>query len=159
MLFISGVGCYTLTVRLPLQVFGGDGLPTSLQCCPLCGMHGVDAVHILHACPSTWDLYVTYCSSVGIDASSGNRLPWSRLRLELFADRISFLSDESTAGSARIAYVGRSMQRVARLVAVDDYDIEDLLVSASQWPCKLRSAAFCQSRQGMEDYPSPWLSA
>ena len=93
-------------------------------------MHGVDAVHFLHVCPGTWNLYVTYCNSVGLDASSDTRLAWSRLRWELFADRISFLSDESNAGSARIAYVGRSMQRVARMVAVDDHDIEDLLVSA-----------------------------
>ena len=87
-------------------------------------------MHFLHVCSGTWDLYETYCNCVGLDASSGKRLPWSRLRLELFADRISFLSDVSNEGSARIAYVGRSMQRVARMVAVDDHDIEDLLVSA-----------------------------
>ena len=54
----------------------------------------------------------------------------SALRLELFADRISFLGDCQNEGSARIAYVGRTMQRVPRMLAVNDHDVESLLLTA-----------------------------
>ena len=115
--------------KLPLAVFGGNDPPRCVSFCPLCGCSSADVLHVLHACPATWDLYCDYCTSVGLDFSSGVRIRWSRLRLELFADRISFLDTGPTDGAARIHYVGRAMQRVARLLVVDDDAVDDFLQS------------------------------
>jgi len=117
--------------RLPLTVFGGDDTPSSLCTCPLCGLNTVDVVHFLHACPATWDLYTEFCISMGIDFSSGQRLRWTRLRLELFADRVGFLSTVAVEGAARIGYVGKVMQRVAKLLVVAGHDIDELLAAAA----------------------------
>ena len=68
---------------------------------------------------------------MGIDFSSGHRLRWTRLRLELFADRVGFLSTVAVEGAARIGYVGKVMQRVARLLVVTGHDIDELLAAAS----------------------------
>ena len=117
--------------RWPLAVFGDEGLPRTLHMCPLCGLSSVDVTHVLHACPGTWDLYAVFCGAAGIDCAAGNRISWTRLRLELFADRICFLDDCTTIGAARIVFVGMCVERVARLLAVDDDSISELISSAA----------------------------
>ena len=68
---------------------------------------------------------------MGIDFSSGQRLRWTRLRLEFFADRVGFLSTVAVEGAARIGYVGKVMQRVAKLLVVAGHDIDELLAAAA----------------------------
>ena len=47
-------------------------------------------------------------------ADSACRLPWSHLQFELFADRISFLTDDPDQGSARIRFVGMAVHRAVQ---------------------------------------------
>ena len=60
--------------RWPMAVFGGEGLPSTIPVCPLCGTGSVSVVHILHACPGTLDLYISSCSTLGDIFTSGDRL-------------------------------------------------------------------------------------
>ena len=113
-----------------MAFFGGDGLPSTIPVCPLSGKGSVSVVHIRHACPGTLDLHLSYCSRVAVICTSGDRLPWERLRLDLFADRVSSLQTGNGGGEARIAYVDGAVERVAKVLAIQDTDIAALITAA-----------------------------
>ena len=107
-----------VTGRWPLSVHGAGDLPQQLSVCPLCGVSNVDIVHLLSSCGGTFDLYCVWASGAGKSADSASRLPWSHLQFELFADRISFLTDDPDQGSARINFVGQAVRRAVQAFTV-----------------------------------------
>ena len=99
--------------RLPLQVFGLIGLPTSLSICPMCSHLHADVEHILTVCSGTQLLYLEWAEVSGQCQPLLPRLPWPALRMELFADRISFLELRPASGCARVRFVGHAMKALA----------------------------------------------
>ena len=85
--------------------------PRVMSTCPLCGASRVDVAHLFVDCQATRDLFNAWCAAVDFRIV-GQRVHWSRLRLELFADRVSFLSNDDDVGAARIRFVGLAIRRV-----------------------------------------------
>ena len=104
--------------RWPLLVFGGDDIPRVFPTCPLCGGSNATVVHLLSVCPSTASLYLEWTAAsdvaVALDANGRvQRLHWQRLKLELFACRVSMLESSALKGDARIKYVGKACRLAA----------------------------------------------
>ena len=123
------------TGRLPLHVFGGTGLPTSLELCPLCEGGCLVAEHLLCECPQTSDLYGNWWMATGHPGPAVPRLPWSQLRMELFAGRASFMEANPREGAHRILYVGTACKRIviALREAVLSQDVDELIRSAEAY--------------------------
>ena len=100
--------------RWPLQVFGVGELPRTLEICPCCQEPEVCVVHMLAVCPGTLDLYREWAASTS--HASASRLEWPLLRLELFADRISFATEVDMEGAARIRFVGKAAKLVSNIL-------------------------------------------
>ena len=120
--------------RWPLQVFGVGDLPRTLIACPCCRVPAVSVVHMLMECPATWDLSKTWAVSSG-RSSNSQRLSWSLLRLELFADRISFATDMDSEGASRIRFVGKASELIANAFLEQQASVEiDQLFDGAKQP-------------------------
>ena len=100
------------TGRIPLRVFGGNGLPRSVESCVMFGASSVDIEHLLAHCPATYALYVKWWSSMGRSGLPSTRLGWPLLKMELFAGRLSFLTASPDEGACRILYVGAACKQL-----------------------------------------------
>ena len=94
--------------RWPFLVLGCGELPRTLPHCPCCGAADADVVHLLMACPATRSLYEDWSLAVGYVIKDGERLPWLQLRLELFSNRVAFLTPDAADGQHRIMFVGKA---------------------------------------------------
>jgi len=118
--------------RWPFLLLNCGELPRLLSHCPCCGAPSADIIHLLSDCPATWSLYAEWAVSAGYAVDSGARLPWSVLRLDLFANRVAFLYPDCKEGQGRIIFVGKAISLAASCFSSSklEADIDVLLHSA-----------------------------
>ena len=130
-----------VTGRLPLQVFGGDGIPLECTPCELCGAASVDIAHLLGECAATFNLYLEWWSGSGHRGLPAGRLDWPSLQMELFADRVSFVTASTEEGACRIRYVGAACKKLA--VAQRDKQLDGCIENLLSGAAALSSAEMC----------------
>ena len=121
------------TGRFALCLFGADVFCTDLDHCPLCGAPDVRIEHALYSCQGASDLFDAWAVVARTAAERLEPISWDRLRMELFAGRISFLVDDPEIGEARILFVGGVIRRCARafLQAQADCSVANLINEAA----------------------------
>ena len=109
--------------RWPLHVWGLGDLPRALARCPCCQACNVEVTHMFTECPASLSLYESWAMAAGYTVQPGLRLPWSVLRIDLFADRVAFVNTDTVDGEYRIKFVGAAVK-----LALDNWLEESLVV-------------------------------
>ena len=101
--------------RWPLQVFGHDVMPVTMDTCPLCGQVDASVSHILADCPGALNKYSVLTRSASVPYRSNLRLLWSVLfrepsSLEVRRFHILFVGGcvSQAVGTAMLIFVLRS---------------------------------------------------
>jgi len=136
-----------VTGKWPLTLFSAGDVRGTLDVCPLCHSQSVGVQHVLCNCPATQAEYNEWSLIGHTDNSGFMRTDWERLRMELFADRLSHPDSRQEKGEARILFVGRCVQRTceALLQKQETEQIAELIqlaeqTSSSNWRSKRRPA-------------------
>ena len=118
--------------RWPLHVFSLGELPRTLPSCPCCGQAEVEVIHLFGECVATGQLYSSWASSPGYAVIPGIRLPWSVMRVDLFADRVAFVNPDSMDVQGHIRYECQAVKSAATYVSNQSSSKDfDALLAAS----------------------------